>query len=163
MFVQFLVQCNTIWLQITVQTSISKCTSNSITFFSNYLATNVFCDIFAKGDLETPQDVGRLTFLARLSDLSWIVCRGVDNYSSYNVYGIKDAINVTIPPDTVRHKSCEKFFQCGKAHKPNLCQYCLSLKYYLTCKKITLSSDDAHLRCQSIHSTCSSNGLLKSH
>ena len=30
---ELMVQCNTIWLQITVQTCISKCTSNSITFF----------------------------------------------------------------------------------------------------------------------------------
>ena len=34
-----------------------------------------------------------------------------------------------------------------------MCQYCLSLKYYLTHKKNTLSSDDARLRRQSIHST----------
>ena len=76
----------------------------------------------------------------------------MDNYSSYNVYGIKVAVNVTIPPDTEWHKSCEKFFQCGKAHKPDMCQYCLSLKYCLTRKKNTLSSD-ARLRRQSIHST----------
>ena len=125
-----------------------------IVIFNNlHFTVYVFCDIFAEGDLETPQDVERLTFLVRLSDLSWIVCHGVDNYSSYNVYGIKDAVNVTIPPDTVRHKSCEKFFQCGKAHKSDMCQYCLSLKYYLTRKKNTLSSDDARLRRQSIHST----------
>ena len=36
---ELMVQCNTIRLQITVQTCISKCTSNSITFFLNYLAT----------------------------------------------------------------------------------------------------------------------------
>ena len=121
-----------------------------VIFNSLHFTVYVFCDIFAEGDLETPQDVERLTFLVQLSE---IVCHGVDNYSSYNVYGIKDAVNVTIPPDTVWHKSCEKFFQCGKAHKPDMCQNCLSLKYYLTRKKNTLSSDDARLRRQSVHST----------
>ena len=82
-----------------------------IVIFNNlHFTVYVFCDIFAEGDLETPQDVERLTFLVRLSNLSWIFCHRVDNYSSYNVYGIKNAANVTIPPDIVRHKSCEKVF-----------------------------------------------------
>ena len=36
---ELMVQCNTIWLQITEQTHISKCTSNFTIFFWNCLAT----------------------------------------------------------------------------------------------------------------------------
>ena len=48
-----------------------------IVIFNNlHFTVYVFCDIFAEGDLETPQDVERLTFLVRLAGFSateWII------------------------------------------------------------------------------------------
>lgn len=60
-------------------------------------------------------------------------------------------MTITLPPDSVRHKSCEQFFR--PAQKSDVCHPCLSLKYNLTHKSSNVLSPEDHLRCQSIHST----------
>ena len=99
----------------------------------------IFCEIYAEGNLSSPKDIESLEVLARVSNDSWIACHGVENYSSYNVIS-KDIVGMTLPPDSVRHVNCSRFFIADKTKKSNVCQSCLSLKYYLTSRKKTLSA-----------------------
>ena len=99
----------------------------------------LFCEIFIEGNLSSPQDNDSLEVLAKISNDSWTVCHGVEGYSFYNVYS-KDIIVMTLPPDSVRHMNCSRFFIADKTKKSNVCHSCLSLKYYLTSRKKTLSA-----------------------
>ena len=51
-----------------------------------------------------------LPHLIKMTDDTWCVCNGVEDYSSYKLYHIKDAVDVASPPDVVRHKNCSRFF-----------------------------------------------------
>ena len=61
----------------------------------------VFCDVFANEGLPSLQEVASLAWLKKMNDSSWAVCHGIDNYSSFKLYKLKDAVCVTLPSDSV--------------------------------------------------------------
>ena len=96
-----------------------------------------------------------------MNNSSWYVCHGVDKSSSSNIHNAKDAVTVSLPHDVVRHKSCGRFFEAIGTQKSQVCQSCLSLKYYLASRKRnfdSLTSAD-RLRRQAVNSTVSFDSL----
>jgi hypothetical protein len=113
-----------------------------------------FNEMFVEGNMGTPHELEELPFLKKMGDVTWFICHGVDNFSSYKVFSCKDVVVMSVPPDTVRQKLCYKLFQ-SSGQKSHIWQSCVSLKYYLasrTREYNKLSVDD-QLRRQSVHST----------
>ena len=117
----------------------------------------IFCDLIDGGIITNAQDVEKLPLLGKMIDSSWVVCHGIENYSSYKLFSVKDVVPVPVPPDTIRHALCQRIFQPNKLQKSRTCPQCLSMKYYLSSRKRNLDclSSEDRLRRQSVHSTVS--------
>ena len=90
------------------------------------------------GSLSVPEDIRQLPVINNMVNSNWIVCAGVSEYSKYRSsigFDVKGVVAVSLPPDSVQHKDCSKFFEKSKTQKSKICKACLSLKYYLSSRK----------------------------
>lgn len=89
----------------------------------------ILIEIFAQGQVLAPDDVLSLENFQRLvKESQWFICHGVANASLYQRCSSKDAIHMHLPPDSVRHKDCERLFH-PTSTKSSMCQPCVSLQY----------------------------------
>ena len=66
----------------------------------------IYYEILAEGAFLEPDDIRQLPALVKMSDPNWLVCEGVESYSKYRMsigYDVKNVVNVSLPPDSVRH------------------------------------------------------------
>ncbi len=83
-------------------------------------------------------EIETLDVLDAMSNEQLSVCRGVYDYSSYNVV-CKNIVPLSLPRDSVRHSNCSRLFSVLNRKSDSICDSCLSLKYYLTKRKNTQS------------------------
>ena len=115
----------------------------------------IFCEVFIQDQLLAPHQIFSLPVLQQMkNETEWAVCHGVSNYSSYNQYCIKNAVDMVLPHDSVRHVNCSRFFKLT-SNKSLVCHLCQSLKYYVTSWKRTYDalSEEEHSQCRSSSST----------
>ena len=115
----------------------------------------ILSEIFVQGHVLALDDVLSLEIFQRLvKESQWFVCHGVANASLYERCSSKDAVHMRLPPDSVRHKDCERMFH-PTSTKSSMCQPCVSLQYYLTSHKRKLEelSESDQIQRQSTSST----------
>ena len=98
----------------------------------------VLYELYAEGKLSSSLEIETLDVLDQMSNEQLSVCQGVCDYSLYNVV-CKDIVPLSLPHDSVRHSNCSRIFSVLNRKSDSICNSCLSLKFYLTRRKTTLS------------------------